>query len=288
MARAWIDDESVVQAVAAVARRRHGIVQQRQLVDQQIRAPGFVVIRDLGPERRGRVHFRRPDRRRSGDDAVEIERIAFRFHQSLPAAGREAAVIRVLDRPSVKPGGDGLRRQRRDVRCAIREVDLSDRVLIGPAGFGTARWWPISPAATANPSERGTFVSSIANSPPRPCPPFIQKRPFQPESGKRMRTPTCWATCARTPRNTRRHRPAKPALPTSPKPAHPARARSCATGVWHAATAAASAAGTTGAAVCADAASTTQKAKAMRATGFVTTVFIGRLSRKRQTFRSEA
>src|SRR6516225_8238122 len=68
--------------------------------------------------------------RGSGDDAIEIFRIALCFHLRLAATGRTTTEIRTHRRPIVERFHDLFRRDCRDVRCPVCEVDLALQVVI--------------------------------------------------------------------------------------------------------------------------------------------------------------
>ena len=129
-------DEAVLDAVDRVARLHDRRVDHREFADRD--DARLILEHRLRHPDAPRVEVRLRVRRRAGDDAVEILRIALRLDERLAAAGRAAVPVRSRRRAAVERGDDRLRLLGHVVLGSVRVVDellgMPERERRGGAG----------------------------------------------------------------------------------------------------------------------------------------------------------
>ena len=126
----------------------------------------------------------------AGEDAVVVGRIALRFHQALPAAGRAADKIRIARGLAIERLGERLADDGHLMDAEVREV--VDLLPIEPAIGVSAKLplppsWPPSVAAAGKALATGPRrVSALPVK--KPPPPLPRKRPFQFFTGSATQT----------------------------------------------------------------------------------------------------
>ena len=138
LAPARIVDQPVLHAVERVALRDDLRFHRLECVHRKqprakvprIRKHRLHVLDELRADRREVV------RGRAGDDAVEIVRIALRFHHRLPSAVRAAGEVRLCFVRAVVAADDRLGDFRRAMHCEVAEIHLALEIVQRPRRVG--------------------------------------------------------------------------------------------------------------------------------------------------------